>query len=424
MALALQSLLGVALIPFAAYAMSEARGRLDGATALRTTLAGLALMLVMALLLLKVPQSRFLFEAATSVVDALQRATEAGMQLVFGYLAGGVAPFDAARPDASFILAFRGLPLILLISALTRLLYHWGVLQLVVGLFAAIFRRAFGIGGPLGTAASANIFLGMVEAPLMIRPYLAGMGRGALFATMVTGMATVAGTVMALYAIILEPVLPGAAGHVLAASLINTPAALLLSRLAVPDGFVEGPESTAIDFGGEAPRSSMDAIIAGTTDGVRLLVAVVAMLVVATALVALANAVLGAAVAPFGISLTIERMLGWLAAPIAFLIGIPWAEAAAGGSLIAKKLVLNEFVAYIDLARAAPESLAPRSRLILTYALCGFANLGSLGIMVGGMTAMAPERRADIVELAPKAVLMGLMATLLSGAVVGTIVWQ
>ena len=424
MVLALQSLLGVALIPLAAYAMSEARGRIDVQTALRTSFAGLGLMLVMALLLLKVPQARFIFEAASAVVDALQRATDAGMQLVFGYLAGGPAPFDATRPEAAFVLAFRGLPLIVLISALTRLLYYWGVLQWVVALFAAIFRRAFGIGGPLGTAASANIFLGMVEAPLLIRPYLAGMGRGALFATMVTGMATVAGTVMALYAVILEPVLPGAAGHVLAASLINTPAALLLSRLAVAEGFADGPTTTSVDFGGEAPRSSMDAIAAGTTDGVRLLAAVVAMLVVATALVALANALLGAVVAPFGLSLTFERILGWFAAPVAFLIGIPWGEAATAGSLIAKKLVLNELVAYIDLARLPPEALSPRSRLILTYALCGFANLGSLGIMVGGMTAMAPERRADIVELAPRAVLMGLMATLLSGAVVGTIVWQ
>ncbi len=378
MVLALQSLLGVALIPLAAYAMSEARGRIDVQTALRTSFAGLGLMLVMALLLLKVPQARFIFEAASAVVDALQRATDAGMQLVFGYLAGGPAPFDATRPEAAFVLAFRGLPLIVLISALTRLLYYWGVLQWVV----------------------------------------------ALFATMVTGMATVAGTVMALYAVILEPVLPGAAGHVLAASLINTPAALLLSRLAVAEGFADGPTTTSVDFGGEAPRSSMDAIAAGTTDGVRLLAAVVAMLVVATALVALANALLGAVVAPFGLSLTFERILGWFAAPVAFLIGIPWGEAATAGSLIAKKLVLNELVAYIDLARLPPEALSPRSRLILTYALCGFANLGSLGIMVGGMTAMAPERRADIVELAPRAVLMGLMATLLSGAVVGTIVWQ
>ena len=423
MVLALQSLLGVVVIPLAAYAMCARGGRIAPRDAARTVLAGLGLQFAIALLLLKVPQSRFVFEGAASVVDALQRATDAGMQLVFGYLSGGPAPFDTTRPEALFVLGFRGLPLILVMSALTRLLYYWGVLQWVVAIFAVIFQRAFGIGGPLGTSAAANIFLGMVEAPLLIRPYLAGMGRGALLATMAVGMSTIAGTVMALYAIILEPTLPGAAGHILAASIMNAPAALLLSRLVVPEGFGDGPAGPPPEIS-DQPRSSMDAIAVGTLDGVRLLVAVCAMLVVATALVALANMALGALTAPLGRALTIEQVLGWLAAPVAFLIGIPWSEAAAAGALIAKKTVLNEFVAYLDLARLPPEVVSPRSRLILTYALCGFANLGSLGIMVGGLTAMAPERRADIVALGPLAVLVGLMATLLSGAVVGTIIWS
>lgn len=421
MGLALQSLLGVILIPAAAYLLAGRGHRIAPRLAIRAILAGLGLQIAIALVLLKLPQARVVFEAATAVVGALQRATDAGMQLVFGYLAGGDAPFDATRPHAAFILAFRGLPLILLMSALTRLLYHWGVLQRVVAGVAFVFRRAFGIGGPLGMSASANIFVGMVEAPLLVRPYLGGMGRGALLATMAVGMATIAGTVMAIYATILEPSLPGAAGHILAASMMNAPAALLLSRLACPEGFSDGPEVTAMQLE-DAPRSSMDAIVLGTTDGVRLLVAVTAMLVVATALVALANIVLGAVVAPFGLALTIEQILGWLAAPVALLIGIPWGEAAVAGALLAKKVVLNEFVAYLDLARVPAEALSPRSRLILTYALCGFANLGSLGIMVGGLVAMAPDRRADIVALAPFAVLVGLMATLLSGAVVGTII--
>jgi CNT family concentrative nucleoside transporter len=206
-----------------------------------------------------------------------------------------------------------------MMSVLTRLLYHWGVLQRVVAVFSAVFQRAFGIGGALGTAASANIFVGMVEAPLLVRPYLAGMGRGALFATMAVGMATIAGTVMALYASILEPTVPGAAGHVLAASLMNAPAALLLSRLVIPEGFTGGPDAV-VTRSDDGAQSSMDAIVIGTMDGVRLLVAVTAMLIMATALVALANGVLGAATAPFGITLTIERVLGWLAAPVAFAI--------------------------------------------------------------------------------------------------------
>jgi CNT family concentrative nucleoside transporter len=237
---------------------------------------------------------------------------------------------------------------------------------------------------------------------------------------MAVGMATIAGTVMALYATILEPTVPGAAGHILVASLMNAPAALVLSRLAMPEGFEGGPEvaTTDVDI---TSQSSMDAIVGGTIDGTRLLVAVTAMLVVATALVALTNGMLAAVTEPFGTTLTIERLLGWLVAPVAFAIGIPWSEAILSGALIAKKVVLNEFVAYLDLAQVPAEALSARSRLILTYALCGFANLGSLGIMVGGLTAMAPERRSDIVQLGPLAVLIGLMATLLSGAIIGMI---
>ena len=310
-----------------------------------------------------------------------------------------------------------------MISALARLLYHWGVLQRVVGLFARLLQKSFGIGGPLGTVAAAKIFIGMVEAPLLVRPYLKSMGRGALFAAMAVGMATIAGTVMALYASVLEPVLPGAAGHVLAASLMNAPAALMLARLAVPAGFEGGPDTAHIELD-NPPRSSMDAVVQGTVDGLKLLATVAAMLVVMVALVSLTNSLLGALTRPLGLAITLQGILGWFCAPIAFLLGIPWTEAVTAGSLIGQKIVLNEFLAYLDLARMPPEVISPRSRLIMTYALCGFANLGSLGIMVGGLTAMVPERRDDIVAMAPKSLLVGLLATLLSAAIVGTIVWS
>ena len=228
---------------------------------------------------------------------------------------------------------------------------------------------------------------------------------------------------MALYASILEPVLPGAAGHILAASLMNAPGALLLARLAVPEGFDGGPATASIHLE-NPPRSSMDAIAQGTFDGLKLLAAVVAMLIVMVALVALANSALGVLSAPFGLTLTLQKLLGWAAAPLAFVIGIPWDEASLAGSFIGQKIILNELFAYLDLIKLPAEAMSPRSRLILTYALCGFANLGSLGIMVGGLTTMVPERRADIVELAPKAMLVGLMATLLSAAIVGTISWR
>jgi CNT family concentrative nucleoside transporter len=417
----LQSLLGIVLIPLFVWATGEGRAlapRQVGAT----IAAGLALQAAVAILFLKIPQASILFDAATGVIGALQRATNAGTSLVFGYLAGAPAPFDVARPGYGFILAFQALPLMLVMSALSRLLYYWGILQRLVAALARLLQHSFGIGGPLGMASAANVLVGMVEAPLLIRPYLRDMGRGALFATMAVGMATIAGTVMAIYASLLAPQVPGAAGHLLAASLMNVPAALMLSRLAMPEGFDEGPASAHLALG-EGPRSAMDAVVQGTADGIRLLAAVAAMLVVMVALVALANELLGTISELAGARLTIQQVLGWLCAPVAWLLGIPWHEAGTAGALIGQKIVLNEFLAYLDLAALDPAALSPRSRLIITYALCGFANLGSLGIMIGGLIAMAPERRADIVALGGRSLLVGALATLLSAAVVGALSW-
>jgi len=421
MMLALQSLVGVIAIPLLAWSISEDRAALWNRKVMVTIAAGIALQFAIAVLLIKMPWTQTLFSLIARGVAALQGATEDGMRMVFGYLAGAPPPFEAPRPENSFILAFRALPLILVIAALSRLLYHWGVLQRVVHAFAIVLQRTFGIGGALGTVTAANVFLGPVEAPLLVKPYIAGMGRGALFASMVAGMATIAGTVMALYASILQHVLPDAAGHMLAASLMNAPASLLLARLVVPRDFDRDDGEATIEIP-DGPTSSMDAVAQGTLDGLKMVAIVTAMLVVMVALVSLANGILGLAGSPFGLALTLQQMLGWLCAPLAWLIGIPWAEAATAGSLIGEKVVLNEFIAYLDMARQPPEALSPRSRMILAYALCGFANLGSLGIMLGGYVAMVPGRRAECAELAPKAVLVGLLATLLSGAVVGTIV--
>lgn len=419
--LVLQSLLGIILIPLIVWATGEGRTLAPRRVA-ATIAAGLALQTAIAIIFLKIPQASVIFDAATGVIDALQRASNAGTSLVFGYLAGAPAPFDATRPQHGFILAFQALPLILLMSALSRLLYYWGILQRLVAALAHLLQRTFGIGGPLGMSAAANVLLGMVEAPLLIRPYLKDMGRGALFATMAVGMATIAGTVMVVYASLIAPQVPGAAGHLLAASLMNVPAALLLSRLAVPDGFEDGPASAHLAIEG-GPRSAMDAIVQGTTDGVRLLAAVAAMLVVMVALVALANEILGTLSGLAGVRLTLQQILGWLCTPLALLLGIPWSEAGTAGALIGQKIVLNEFLAYLDLAALDSNALTPRSRLIITYALCGFANLGSLGIMIGGLVAMAPERRADIVALGGRSLLVGALASLLSAAVVGALSW-
>ena len=273
--------------------------------------------------------------------------------------------------------------------------------------------------GPVGTVAAANVFVGMVEAPILVRPYLANASRGGLFAMMTTGMATVAGTVMALYATFLEPVLAGAAGHILLASLMSAPAALVIARLMVPWSSEEGTiEVIEID---EPYRSNsvMEAIATGTTDGVRLVVSVAAMLVVMVALVALVDMALAAATSPFGATVSAQQIFGWLMTPLALVTGIPWSEAAQAGQLIGVKTVLNELLAYLQLADASATALSDRSRLSLTYALCGFANFGSLGIMTGGLLALCPDRRADILSLGPRSLVSGLLATLMTGAVIG-----
>ncbi len=416
-----QSLVGLVAIPLIAWAISEKRGAIAPARLVRILLGGVGLQVLIAGLMLNVPAARAAFGWADSLIAALQSATGTGMRLVFGYLAGGPAPFETVRPETSFILAFQALPLILVISALSKLLYHWGVLQKIVHAIGWVLQRSLGVTGPVGTSAAANVFVGMVEAPLLVRPYLAAMSRGGLFATMTVGMAGVAGTVLALYATILEPLLPGAAGHLIVASVISVPAGLMLAELMVPDpapppSDAEPAADIVID---DPSHSSMDAIAQGTREGIELLVNVTAMLVVMVALVALANQLVGFVTTPFGATLTVEQVLGWLFAPLAWLIGIPWAECAKAGSLLGVKTVLNELIAYLQLGQIPAGVLSERSRLILTYALCGFANFGSLGIMIGGMVAMVPARRAEIVSLGAKTLISGTLATMMTAAVVG-----
>lgn len=417
--LVLQSIAGFVLLHGIAWGLSERRG----AIAWRTVLAGMALTLGLGLLLLKVPVFGDLFLVLNRMVAALNGATEAGASFVFGYLGGGPLPFEEKPPASSFILAFRALPIVLVMSALSALLFHWRVLPWVVGVFAALLRRTMGIGGAVGLSAAANIFVGMVEAPLLVRPYLAAMSRSDLFVTMTCGMATIAGTVMVLYASILGDAVPDALGQILVASLISAPAAISVALLMVPQGpppaGVRASETMdRIDLPRRA-ASSMDAITQGTLDGVSLLVNIVAMLLVLVALVSLVN--LGLAVLPdvAGSPVTLQRILGYALAPLVWLAGIPWAEATTAGALMGTKTILNELVAYIDLAKLPADALSPRSRLVMTFALCGFANFGSLGIMIGGLATMAPERRGEIVSLGAKTLVSGTLATLITGAVVG-----
>lgn len=409
----MRGILGIAVLLLFAWAISEDRFRVP----LRVVAAGVLLQFALAALLVGVRPAAAAFLLLTHGVEALQRSSEAGTSFVFGYLGGGKLPFAETDPGASFILAFRALPLVLLISALATLLLYWGVLQRIVHCFAWVLRRTVGIGGALGLGAAVHIFVGHIEAPLLIRPYLLRLQRGELFALMSCGMAGIAGTVMVLYAALLGSTIPNAIGNIIVASVISTPAALAVAALMVPfrpDAAAEARLS--VD---DPPVSALDAIAKGTRDGIVFLANIVAMLVVAVALVSLCNAALGLLPAWGGTPVTLQRLFAYGFRPVMWLIGIPAKDVATAATLMGTKTVLNEFVAYVDFARLPAGALSPRSRLIMTYALCGFANFGSLGILVGGMGAMVPERRAEIVALGLRSILSGTIATCMSGAVVG-----
>ncbi|MCH9807617.1 MAG: nucleoside:proton symporter [Alphaproteobacteria bacterium] len=419
MPLMLQSAIGLIALPLIAWAFSENRK----ANPWRVLLAGLGLQFAIALLLLKVPGSNQLFVGLNEIFLALERATKAGTAVVFGYLGGAALPFKESFPGASFVLAFQALPIILVMSALSALLFYWRVLQVVVEGFSYVLRRTFGIGGAVGVATAANIFVGMVEAPLLVRPYLKKLSRSELFMVMTTGMATIAGTVLVLYAGLIGGTIDGAVGHLVTASVISAPAAIMIALIMVPPGTETTRQvaSPADDIDFEVANSTMDAITRGTAAGLALFLNIIALLIVFVALVSLANEVLALAPDVGGAPLKLERILGWVFAPLTWLIGIPWAQAEAAGSLMGIKTVLNEFLAFLELSKLTPGQLDDRSRLIMTYALCGFANFGSLAIMLGGLTTMVPERRDELVGLGLKTILSGTLATMMTAAVVGTL---
>jgi len=411
----LHGVFGMAVMVGIALLFSEDRKSIQW----KTVLSAIGLQVVLAVLLLKLPGTRQLFFLLNALVQALQQATESGTAFVFGYLGGGPAPFQP-RPGAStYILALRGLPIILVASALSSLLFYWRILPKVVRAFSWLLQRSIGVGGAEALSAAANVFLGMVEAPLFVRPYLDRISRGELFSLMTCGMATIAGTVMVLYASILGPVIPGAMGHLVVASIISAPAAIALARILIPTpaGQATGAAFTAPSEAG----SAMEAVTNGTLQGLKLLLNVVAMLVVLVALVSLVNIALGVLPDVAGAPLTLERILGWVMAPLVWTIGVPWQESAAAGSLMGTKTVLNEFLAYLQMGGLAADVLSDRSRMVMTYAMCGFANPGSLGIMIGGLGAMAPGRRGEIVALGFKSILAGTLATAMTGALAGAL---
>ncbi len=408
----IQSIIGLAVFILAAAAISENRKKIS----FPFILIALGLQLIIGFVFLKSQMIRQVFLYLNKLVLAVESATGDGTSMVFSYLGGGPLPFKEPYPGAAFVLAFKALPIILVISALSALLFYWGIIPLIVRFFSYLLQKTLKTGGVEGIGVSANIFVGMVESPLFIKPYLNSITRSELFTIMTCGMATIAGTVMVLYSSILSTSIPGILGHILTASIISAPAAILISKIMIPETqpVTDGSIKTDINY-----TSSMDAVTKGTVQGVELLINIVAMIIVLVSLVSLANMILGVLPELSGKAVTLQRILGWVMAPVSWLMGIPWAESITTGSLMGTKTVINEFIAFLDLAKLPDTALSERSRVIISYAMCGFANPGSLGIMIGGMGAMAPQRRDEIVSLGFRSIIAGTIATCMTGAVAG-----
>jgi CNT family concentrative nucleoside transporter len=407
----IQALIGIVTIITAAWLIGG-RKPIDK----QVVLGGLGLQILFVLLFLKVPLANEVLAAFNQLVILVDKATTTGTSFVFGYLGGGELPFEATNPDNVFILAFKALPLVIVVSALSALFFYWRILPWIIGQFSRLLSKSMGISGALGLGAAANIFVGMIEAPLLVRPYLMRLSRGELFALMTSGMATIAGTMMVLYASVLAPVRPDALTHIIAASVMSVPAALMIAAIMIP--FRDAQTEQLIEFRSE-DQGAFDALTRGTLDGVKLLINILAMLIVFVALVALINMLLELLPDVAGSPLTLQRLLGYLFAPLVWLMGIPADELVFAGSLMGTKTVLNEFLAYLSLISAPEGSLSERSEIIMIYAMCGFANFGSLGIMIGGIGTMAPDRRAEVAELGMLSIVAGTFATMLTGTLVG-----
>jgi len=411
----LQSLVGLGGLIAIGWALSENRNALSA----RWVLSAAAIQIALAALILNVPVFWSALTLLSKGVAALDEAARAGAGFVFGYAGGGPAPFALPGDGTSVIVAFQILPIVIVTSALAALLWHWRVLPALIRWMSQGLRRGLGLSGGAGLGTAANLFFGVVEAPLFIRGVLAKLSRADLFLVMTAGLSTVSGVVLVLYATILEPTVPGATGHIVTASVISLPAAVLIARLLIPQEQSESdePEDTQpLQF-----DSSLDAVVQGTMDGMKLYLAIIAVLIVVFAFVSLGDQILGVLPDIAGSPVTIDRLFGWVFAPLVLLFGVAPADALAAGQLMGTKAILNEFVAYQQLSALPAGTLSPRSFLIMTYALCGFANLASVGMLVSAIGTLAPDRRKDALALGMKAWLAGNLATGMTGAVVGLV---
>lgn len=425
----LRGVIGIAVLMGLAWAFSENRRAVPG---WRWMLGALALQGLLALLIVRVPFVWAAVGLVNNAVSAVEAATLKGSGYMFGYLGGAELPFvlkEGAQPP--LVIAFQILPLVIVFSALSALLWHWGVLRWMVNGLSFLLRRTLGVSGVVGLAGGAALFLGVVETPLVTRGYFNRVSRSELFQLMVLAMATISGALLVLYATTLKAVVPDAVGHLIAASLVSIPAALLAARLIVPPQEDDAGTAVEQDDDGDTQEpgatlsydSSIDAVVRGTADGLQLFLSVIAVIIVVFALVALVDQILAALPLIEGAPLTLKRLLGWAAAPLMWLIGVPWGEAQAAGSLMGTKGVLNEYVAYLELAGLPAGTLGPRGTLIVTYALCGVANLASVGLLVSTIGTLAPERRAEAAGLGMKSWLAGNIASLMTGAWIGLVTW-
>jgi CNT family concentrative nucleoside transporter len=412
MGLVLQACIGLSVFFFLAWLFSENRKQVN----FKSAFLGLLIQVALAVFVTKFSIIRDTFLWIGGGVMALKDATAAGTSFVFGYLGGGDAPYHAKEGVNAYIFAFQALPMVIVISAVAMLLFHWRILPLIVKVFSGVFQKVLGIGGALGVCSAAKMFLGQTEAPLLVRPYLGQFSRSELFTVMTAGMATTSISIMVLYAMILEGTVPDPIAHILTASIISVPAAITISRILIPQvgEQTSGHLVVPYQFSG-----SMEAITQGTSDGMRLYINILAMLIVFLAIVALANALLSLLPTMGGEVISLQGILGYLLAPLAWLIGIPWEEAVPAGALLGKKTILNEIVAFIGLAELPKGVLSIKSDLIMTYALAGFANLSSIGIQIGGIGTMVPDRKQEIIGLGIKAMIAGTIASCMSGAIIG-----
>ena len=432
----LVSLAGLAVMMVLAWVLSNNRRVIPW----RVVGFGLGLQVVFALLVLKTGPGRFAFDLINAGFVKLLEFTEQGARFVFGNLVHNNVPVGTVADPASGAMAplmqtgvyfanvgsyfaFNVLPTIIFFSSLMTVLYHLGVMQKVVKAMAWVMQRSMKVSGAESLSTSANIFVGQTEAPLIIRPYVAGMTNSELMAVMTGGFATVAGGVMAAYIGMLKGYIPDIGGHLLSASVMSAPAALLVAKLMFPETGAPATMGTVPDDGGEKPHVNViDAAAGGAADGLKLALNVAAMLMAFISLIALLNALVGAAGGLFGLGdLSLEKLLGYIFWPFALVMGIPVHECMQAGQLLGEKTVINEFVAYLHLAQGMGQGsgLSTRSVIILSYALCGFANFGSIAIQLGGIGGIAPSRRGDLARLGLRAMVGGTLAAFMTACIAG-----